>query len=95
MTTRWINPSDCVDMDCDARRKFLVTDADGTFLGPRAGTMVLSRSEYGWDGAPVWGLGDFRIPKTMLTNPDGSRINVTEKYPYKGWIHFLCPLAVW
>ena len=31
-------------------------------------------------------LGDFRIPKTMLTRIDGSRINANTKYPRKGII---------
>ena len=28
-----INPSDCVDMDCDGLKKNLLTDMDGSFLG--------------------------------------------------------------
>ena len=28
--------------------------------------------------------GDYRIPKSMLTRLDGSRIDVTTKYPHKG-----------
>ena len=28
-----VNPSDCVDMDCDGLKKGLVVDEDGTFLG--------------------------------------------------------------
>ena len=43
-------------MDCDARRKVLVTDRDGTYFGKK-GTTVISKSEYEWDGARVWGLG--------------------------------------
>ena len=43
-------------MDCDARRKVVFTDLDGTMFG-KAGTSVLSKSEFGWDGARVWGLG--------------------------------------
>ena len=34
----------------------------------------------------MWGLGDYRIPKSMLTAPDGSRIAVADKYPHKGII---------
>lgn len=29
-------------------------------------------------------LGNFRIPKTMLTNPDGTKIDAQTKYPHKG-----------
>ena len=61
MTTKWINPSDCVDMDCDARRKVVITDIDGTFFNQPM-TSVISRSEFGWSGGSytgdrVWGLG--------------------------------------
>lgn len=28
-----VNPSDCVDMDCDGHKKVIITDTDGTFLG--------------------------------------------------------------
>lgn len=62
MTTTWINPSDCVDMDCDARRKVLITNDDGSFFG-NPHQSVISRSEFGWSGdgytgAQVWGLGE-------------------------------------
>ena len=55
-TTAWINPSDCVDMDCDARRKVYVKDVDGTYLG-LSNTTLISKSEYHWDGERMWGLG--------------------------------------
>ena len=29
---RKVNPSDCVDMDCDGHKKMLVEDMDGSFL---------------------------------------------------------------
>ena len=61
MTTKWINPSDCVDMDCDARRKVLINNDDGTFFG-NLRQSVISKSEFGWSGdgysgAEVWRLG--------------------------------------
>ena len=55
-TTKWINPSDCVDMDCDALRKILIKDIDGSFFGTAGGSLV-SRSEYQWDGNRRFGLG--------------------------------------
>ena len=57
---KWINPADCVDMDCDARRKLLFTDKDGTYFG-KAGTSVVPKSEFGWDDVSdrSWGLGEF------------------------------------
>ena len=69
-TTAWINPSDCVDMDCDARRKVYVKDVDGTYLGP-SNTTLISKSEYHWDGKRMWGLGTIhsfimRTSKTLI-----------------------------
>lgn len=83
--TRKINPADCVDMDCDGLKKAIVRDEDGTLLGS-AGTL-LSESEWEWDGDRKRGLGDFRIPKTMLTDLDGTRIPVATKAPNKGEDH--------
>ncbi|XP_072025340.1 fibrocystin-L-like [Amphiura filiformis] len=77
-----VNPADCVDMDCDAMKKALIRDLDGSLLGS-VGTVV-PQSQFEWDGDPRRGLGDYRIPKTMLTAPDGSRINAKDKCPKKG-----------
>ncbi|XP_070248855.1 fibrocystin-L [Myotis yumanensis] len=81
---RKVNPSDCVDMVCDAKRKSFLRDMDGSFLG-NSGS-VIPQSEYEWNGNSQFGIGDYRIPKVMLTFPNGSRIPVTEKAPYKGII---------
>lgn len=77
-----VNPSDCVDMDCDGKKKSLLTDLDGSFLG--AAGAVLPQSEFEWGGDPRRGLGDYRIPKVMLTYLNGSRIPVEKIAPYKG-----------
>ncbi|XP_058524528.1 fibrocystin-L isoform X1 [Ochotona princeps] len=79
-----VNPSDCVDMVCDAKRKSLLRDMDGSFLG-NCGS-VIPQAEYEWNGNRQLGIGDYRIPKVMLTFLNGSRIPVTEKAPYKGII---------
>ncbi|OCT77100.1 fibrocystin-L [Xenopus laevis] len=79
-----INPSDCVDMDCDAKKKSLLKDLDGSFLGHQGA--VVPESEYAWDTDPRYGVGDYRIPKVMLTRLNGSRIPVAEVAPYKGII---------
>lgn len=76
------NPADCVDMECDAKKKTLLIDTDGSFLG--AVGAVVPQAEYEWDGDPRRGLGDYRIPKVMLTFPNGSRIPVNQIAPYKG-----------
>ncbi|MEE6507574.1 hypothetical protein FKM82_026763 [Ascaphus truei] len=79
-----VNPSDCVDMDCDAKKKSLLKDLDGSFLGSRGA--VIPQSEYQWGGDKRHGLGDYRIPTVMLTRLNGSRIPVSEVAPNKGII---------
>ncbi|KAK3532561.1 hypothetical protein QTP86_024146, partial [Hemibagrus guttatus] len=79
-----VNPSDCVDMDCDAKKKSMLNDLDGSFLG--AVGSVIPFSEYEWDGDSRHGLGNYRIPKVMLTYLNGSRIPVGNIAPYKGVI---------
>ena len=73
-TTAWINPSDCVDMDCDARRKVYVKDVDGTYLG-LSNTTLISKSEYYWDGERMWGLGKI-YTFIMRTSKILMRLNV-------------------
>ncbi|RXN34425.1 fibrocystin-L isoform X1 [Labeo rohita] len=89
-----VNPSDCVDMDCDAKKKTLLNDLDGSFLGPLGA--VVPQSEYEWNGDPRHGLGDYRIPKVMLTYLNGSRIPVNQIAPYKGVIRDTCTyMSTW
>ncbi|KAJ8389419.1 hypothetical protein AAFF_G00119570 [Aldrovandia affinis] len=78
------NPSDCVDMDCDAKKKALLKDLDGSLLG--AIGAVVPQSEFEWEGDSRRGIGDYRIPKVMLTYLNGSRIPVDQIAPYKGII---------
>ncbi|XP_033493349.2 PKHD1 like 1, tandem duplicate 1 [Epinephelus lanceolatus] len=83
-----VNPSDCVDMDCDGKKKTMLKDLDGSFLGT-VGTVV-PQSEYEWGGDPRRGLGDYRIPPVMLTYLNGSRIPVNQIAPHKGVIRENC-----
>ncbi|RNA02258.1 fibrocystin-L isoform X1 [Brachionus plicatilis] len=76
-----INIWDCIDMDCDAMKKALLNDLDGSFLG-EPGT-VIPQSEFEW-GSQKRGLGDFRIPKEMLAAPNGSMIPPNQTYKYPG-----------
>ena len=72
-------------MDCDALKKVLIRDLDGSLLGS-VGTIVPA-SDFEWDGDPRRGLGDYRIPRTLLTSPlTGERIAVADKCPKKGRI---------
>lgn len=41
-----VDPSDCVDMDCDGLKKNLLIDTDGTLFGEP--TSVFSQAEYLW-----------------------------------------------
>ena len=76
-----INPSDCVDMDCDGLKKNLITDEDGSFLGKPGA--VIAQSEFEW-GSQQRGLGEFRIPKEMLAYPNGSMIEPKLVYNHPG-----------
>jgi hypothetical protein len=76
-----INPTDCIDMNCDGLKKNLLTDLDGTFL-TRPGT-VISQSEFEW-GSQSRGLGDFRIPKEALSDERGHMRNISTVYTYRG-----------
>lgn len=69
-------------MDCDAKKKTMLKDLDGSILGTVGS--VISQSEYEWDGNPRRGLGDYRIPKVMLSFPNGSSIPVEQIAPHKG-----------
>lgn len=69
-------------MDCDAKKKTLLRDMDGLFLGVKGA--VVPQSEFEWGGDSRRGLGDYRIPKVMLTYPNGSRIPVEQIAPNKG-----------
>lgn len=53
---RWVDPSDCVDMDCDGRRQLLITDKDGSFTG-KAGNTIIAKAEFQWGGDTRFGLG--------------------------------------
>ena len=81
-----INPSDCVDMDCDGMKQVVFKDMDGSFTGTGSPHTLISRAEFGWDGEDRRrGVGYFRVPRTMLTSPaDGSRIDAQGLYPAPG-----------
>ncbi|KAK4327437.1 hypothetical protein Pmani_002101 [Petrolisthes manimaculis] len=72
-----VNPSDCVDMDCDGHKKVVVTDNDGSLLGSEQATLT-SEAEKEWDGDRS------RIPIPLRQNSDGSAIPEADKFPNKG-----------
>ena len=79
-----VNPSDCVDMDCDGFKHVVIRDLDGSFTEQDSPRSLISVAEFEWGGDRRRGIGDFRIPKTMLTMANGSRIPIDEIYPVKG-----------
>ena len=52
----WINPGDCVDMDCDGHKHVLIKDEDGSLIGVSGGS-VIAKAEFEWNGNPRRGLG--------------------------------------
>ncbi|CAG5091675.1 Oidioi.mRNA.OKI2018_I69.PAR.g13192.t1.cds [Oikopleura dioica] len=89
-----VNLADCVDMTCDGMRKLLLKDMDGTLTGTGSETSIISQSEYQWRGVDgffwsdnvddSYGLGDYRVPESMLTNTDGTVISIDDYAPHKG-----------
>lgn len=57
--TKWINPSDCVDMDCDGRRQIIIKDLDGLLTGSGVRTTLIPKAEYEWGGNKRYGLGRY------------------------------------
>ena len=85
-------------MPCDGARRLFIKDINGTFtsdtyLGREVSIFV--QSEYQWDGVAGfdwsdnvdarWGMGDYRIPESMLTHSNGTVIPIDEYAPYKGF----------
>ncbi|XP_066276424.1 fibrocystin-L-like [Branchiostoma lanceolatum] len=73
-----INPADCVDMECDGKKETFIKDRDGSFLPSGSPGALIPQAEWEWDGDPRRGLGDYRIPKTMLADLDGSQMDISQ-----------------
>ena len=87
-----VNPSDCVDMDCDGLKHVLIKDFDGSFTETSTFATIVSMAEFQWlelGGDRRRGIGDMRIPRTMLAYPNGSAIPVDDLYPKKGIVRGL------
>ncbi len=69
-------------MDCDGLKKNILSDLDGSFLGQIG--VVISESEWEWNGDRSRGLGDYRIPKEALADDKGSLKNISDVYKYRG-----------
>ncbi|XP_065902313.1 fibrocystin-L-like [Dysidea avara] len=80
-----VNPSDCVDLDCDAQKHILIKDMDGSLLNSGPDGTIISQAEFEWDGDPRRGLGDYRIPRVLIADPSiGLPIEVDDLFPLKG-----------
>ena len=70
-------------MTCDAQKKLLVKDLDGSYFGTPSN--YIPESEYEYNGDRKHGVGDYRIPKTMQTfHGNGSRIPLAEVLSHPG-----------
>ena len=79
-----INPADCTDFDCDGMKKAMIFDNDGSVAGDSLPGTIIPDSAFEWDGNPARGLGYYRVPKPMVTELNGDRIEYSEKMPNKG-----------
>ncbi|XP_060067589.1 fibrocystin-L-like [Ylistrum balloti] len=62
--TEQMNPSSCIDMECDGHKKVMIHDKDGSLLGRKGTVLSMSESMYGKDLKRS--SGDHKIPKSML-----------------------------
>ena len=79
-----INPSDCVDLDCDGLKHVLVRDEDGSFLSFTGLASLVSMAELSWGVNGPRGLGNFRIPTSMLAIPGGGMEDPDTLFPSQG-----------
>ncbi|XP_069115426.1 fibrocystin-L-like [Argopecten irradians] len=78
-----INPSDCVDMECDAHKNSLIIDKDGTLTRRNQPSEIFPIDTH-WNGDRRYGKGDYRIPNTLLSYPNGSKIQPDTIYNHPG-----------
>ena len=71
-------------MDCDALKKVIISDKDGTYFGSVG--VAVSQSEFEWNGDRARGLGDYRIPKEALADSNGRLRNISDVYKYTGGV---------
>lgn len=85
-----INPGTCIDMECDVWTTPLIIDLAGNVTGSDDHGAYIPRRELGWNSREPQhlprGLGDYRIPKTALTDLQGRRLDVDQMMPNKGRI---------
>jgi len=80
-----VRQGECVDMECDGKKTIFIKDIDGSLLG--APGAILPDAAFAWDNPNELGrgLGDYRIPKSLLTDPsNGNSIEVETISDYRG-----------
>ena len=80
---RFIMPGICGDFSCDAKRKAIITDKDGSFLQSSPGG-VIPEAEWQWGGERAYGINDDRIPRLLRMDLSGKRYKVKDIAPNKG-----------
>ena len=82
----FITAGSCGDMECDAEKKLLIHDVDGSFTQSSGSVWIIPQSERNWDvpGQEHRGIGDFRIPSVQQTTIDGERIPYDHIRTHKG-----------
>ena len=70
---RRINPLECVNLECSGYKHTFIRDTTGTFFHTGQRSTLIPQAEKFW-GDQQRGLGDFRIPKIILTTKYGQRI---------------------
>ena len=53
-------------------------------MGDGAAGTIVPNSAYEWDGDPAKGLGYYRVPKPMVTELNGDKIEFVDKMPNTG-----------
>ena len=62
-----VAPDDCVDFPCDAKRKALILDVDGSVTMNGVASSIIPDNSFQWEGDRSYGLGYYRVPKAMVT----------------------------
>ena len=70
-----IDPSNCVDMPCEAKKKAIIYDLDGSVAADGKVGTIVPDAEFQWDLDRRYGTGDYRIPLTMVTDVNGAKLD--------------------
>ena len=94
INTRFITAGWCGDMECDAEKKLLIHDLDGSFTGSSGSAYIIPQADRAWDSPETSrGIGDFRIPGAMQTYLNGTRIDIELVRKHTGKIHLIIYLT--